>query len=297
MPSDASRNDLPGHGPSMKGPFIISVVFHLTILILSIIGIPYLAREPVITDPVSVELVNISDITQTTKIAPPERKPEEIKEELPPPAPEKPSPPQMKEDAPPDLHKPKEPEKVKDAKLPPPEELKAPDKEKKPEPKPPEKKPEPTKVEKPAETQDFQTLLKNLTPDTDTPEAEETPEETSKDATPAESQIAPLAAQITASELDALKQQLGRCWNVMAGAKYAEDLIVEIRVVINRDRTVQEAIILDQGRYNSDSPFRAAADAAVRALRNPQCSPLELPPEKYEEWKTTVIRFDPSQFL
>jgi len=60
---------------------------------------------------------------------------------------------------------------------------------------------------------------------------------------------------------------------------------------------VQEATILDQGRYNSDSYFRAAADAAVRALRNPQCSPLELPPDKYDQWNVTVIRFDPSQFL
>jgi len=47
----------------------------------------------------------------------------------------------------------------------------------------------------------------------------------------------------------------------------------------------------------SDPAFRAAAMAATRALRNPQCSPLELPPDKYQEWQTMTIHFDPKEML
>ena len=64
-----------------------------------------------------------------------------------------------------------------------------------------------------------------------------------------------------------------------------------------RDGTVKNAGVLDIGRYNRDSAFRAAADSALRALRNPRCSPLKLPPEKYDQWKTIVINFDPQDML
>ena len=110
-------------------------------------------------------------------------------------------------------------------------------------------------------------------------------------------QIARLADQLTISELDAFKYQLEPCWNVPAGAKFAENLAVEIRVSMNRDGTVNKSSVLDRGRYNRDSAFRAAADSALRALRNPRCSPLKLPSEKYEQWKSIVINFDPQQML
>ena len=102
---------------------------------------------------------------------------------------------------------------------------------------------------------------------------------------------------MTRRELDAFVYQLAPCWNVPTGVKYAEDLAVEIRVSMNRDMTVRDARVMDRGRYGRDSAFRAAADSAVRALRNPRCSPLKLPPEKYNLWKTIIINFDPSDML
>ena len=36
---------------------------------------------------------------------------------------------------------------------------------------------------------------------------------------------------------------------------------------------------------------------AMRAVRNPLCSPFELPPDKYEVWKTVTVTFDPSQMF
>ena len=96
--------------------------------------------------------------------------------------------------------------------------------------------------------------------------------------------------------MDAIRQQIARCWLVPAGAKEGASLLVEIRVRMNADRTVRDAQIVDTGRM-SDPFFRAAAESALRALRNPSCTPLNLPPEKYETWKSFTITFDPRDML
>jgi hypothetical protein len=74
-------------------------------------------------------------------------------------------------------------------------------------------------------------------------------------------------------------------------------LIVELIIDVNPDKTVANTDIVDKSRYASDSFFRAAADSAVRAVRNPQCSPLELPEGKYDQWKRIDFTFDPRDML
>ena len=108
---------------------------------------------------------------------------------------------------------------------------------------------------------------------------------------------APLGSQITASEVDLVRQQIARCWNVPAGARDAKDLVVEVRVAVDPDGTVRQAIIVDQGRLGSDPFFRAAAESARRAFFNPLCRPLHLPPEKYAIWKDLVVDFSPKDIL
>ncbi|MDD4615708.1 MAG: hypothetical protein PHW76_01115 [Alphaproteobacteria bacterium] len=104
-------------------------------------------------------------------------------------------------------------------------------------------------------------------------------------------------SQLSITEEDALRRQIEQCWNPPVGARNAEQLIVEVVIDVNADRTVANADIVDKGRYASDPFFRAAADAAMRALRNPRCSPLELAPEKYEQWKRINFTFDPRDML
>ncbi len=265
--------------PSMKKPLIASGGFHVIVMLLVSFGIPFVAKSPpmIINTPMMIEIVDFAEFTQTNKVKPPEPKPIE-----------KPKPPKMTEEQPPDLFTPppqpeKPVEKLEQAELvPPPEAVKV----KKSPPKKPQHKPKPkvTKVAKETPQRDFASLLKNF-PLEDIKPVEE------------EGQITRLADRLTVNEIDALRHQLGQCWSVMAGARDAQNLIVEVRVSINPDRTVRDATILDKGRYNRDSFFKAAADASLRALRNPNCSPLKLPENKYDSWKTTVIRFDPSQML
>jgi hypothetical protein len=102
---------------------------------------------------------------------------------------------------------------------------------------------------------------------------------------------------MSAGEMDALVRQLAQCWNIPAGARDAQNLNVDIRIQVNPDRTVRGIQIVDQARYASDAFFHAAADSAVRALRSPACSPLQLPPDKASVWKDMVIGFNPKEML
>ena len=47
----------------------------------------------------------------------------------------------------------------------------------------------------------------------------------------------------------------------------------------------------------NDPFFRAAAESARRAFFHPLCTPLRLPPEKYESWKTFEIALSPKDIL
>jgi len=148
-----------------------------------------------------------------------------------------------------------------------------------------EKKPEPAA---------FDSLLKNLTRQqtAEAPDAPPQPHRVAATAPPSSQPKAPLGSQLTASEIDLLRQQLIPCFNPPFGAKEKPDLTADIRVVMNRDGTVQQARIADQAQYGGDQIYRAIADAGMRALRNPRCSPLRLPPDRFEVWQTFTLGFN-----
>ena len=100
------------------------------------------------------------------------------------------------------------------------------------------------------------------------------------------------SAQLSISELDSIRQQFIPCWNIPYGARDAENLSVQIRVHVNPDGTIHDAQLLSYQRMG-DPFYKVAADSALRAVRNPICNPLKLPPEKYEKWKIMTLNFDP----
>ena len=280
----------------MKVPLIISAVFHLGLLIIAITGLPYFTKipDPMLNSAIPVEILPIAEMTTTNKppvkAAPAPEKEEKVKpiqKEKPPVPPKVEAVEPPKEITPP---KPKVEDKPKPKPVVPP-----PPTEKLEKPKPEEK---PKKEEKPVEEtqqQDFSKLLKNLQ-DSEPVVEDDLPE--SKDAAPpTPSPLAAFSENLTMSESDALRQQLSRCWSIQAGARYAEDLVVEVRLTVSPDRHVMSATIQDQWRYNQDSYFRAAADSAIRAVNSPQCETLNLPPDKYELWKDIVVTFDPREML
>ncbi len=96
---------------------------------------------------------------------------------------------------------------------------------------------------------------------------------------------------MTISEIDLLKQQLHGCLNLNVGVANLKEIKPVIYIEVNPDRTVKNAKVVNQERL-IDPSFRTAAEAAMRAVNNPDCSPLLLPQDKYEKWKEINFTFD-----
>ncbi len=287
----------------MRDAFGYSVLFHAAILVIGYFGLPHFQREPLLTDtPIMVEIVNVDELTNA-----PAPKPKPVKK--PKPEAKKPPPP---------------PKKVyKTAEPPPPPKTEDPEVAALPDPKKPKPKPKP-KVEKklkptprlakakprrkPKPPDAFTSVLKTVEKLKDQPPPKEKKKKKEKPKKETfEQQMAKAIMSKSAkhnplrplaiSEIDLVRQQIQECWSLPAGAKEAENLSIEIRMAMNPDGTVRQAIILDQSRLGSDPFFRAAAESALRAVLNPRCNPLKLPPEKYQQWKNMILIFDPSQMF
>ncbi|MGE4351162.1 MAG: hypothetical protein AB7E52_03125 [Bdellovibrionales bacterium] len=282
---------------SLRTPLILSTCLHVGAMLVLYFGIPVFFPPPPAPPwrPVPVDIVEIGEITNTrlrnteekkaARTAPkvkPAPTPEEKTPEPPKPKPEPPKPAVKEEPKP-------EPD---DAVLPVKKAVK---------PKPDKPKEAPKKKEPAVDP--LASVLKNVAKlkPSPTPPVDARPDEKKNDGETEmgeTSNLGPaLADRLTISQEDALRRQISSCWNMPIGARNAETLIVEVLIDVNEDRTVSSAQIVDQMRYNTDTHFRAAAEAALRALRNPKCSPLELPPDQYEQWKTIRFTFDPRDML
>ena len=304
----------------------LSAALHVVLGGFLIIGLPRLFDPPPLEDmPVAVELVTIAPETRATHPNPnsprPDAKPEVPEVEAPAPKPQpKPEPPKPAP-VPPSaaaLAQPVDEPVPPEAKPAPPPRRNRPSRSQRKsrsrrsrrrsprknpsrrgnwpvwKSKPEEKKPE----EKKYDPRQFDALLKNLAPVHAATTADAPPENPRPSAARASSQPkAPLGSQLTASELDMVRHQIARCWNVPAGARDAKDLVVEIKVIVDPDGTVRQATIVDQGRLGGDPFYRAAAESARRAFFNPLCRPLHLPAEKYAIWKDLVVDFSPRDIL
>lgn len=100
---------------------------------------------------------------------------------------------------------------------------------------------------------------------------------------------------VTATEIDAIRRHVARCWIVPNGVRGAKDLAVEIAMRLRPDATVYEAKIVNAHRMQHDPLFRAAAESARRAVLDPQCNPFPLSPEKYNQWKNIELTFNPKE--
>ena len=282
---------------------VYSVLFHAVVLTAGYYGMPALRRLPPAMDaPIVVELVTVAEVTNAP---PPEAKPEPKPE----PKPAKAEPEPAKAEPPP-------PEPEVAAVPPPPEEQPKAKPEPKPKPKPkpkakPKAPPRLAKVKprrKPRPPDIFASVLKtveDLKPRP--PKPKEKTEKKKKAEESFEAQVAKaLQSQarrhdadrpITISEIDLVRRQIARCWNLQAGAKEAENLIIEISVAMNPDGTVRHARIQNTDRVAGDPFFRAAAESALRAVLNPRCQPFKLPRDRYDRWQTMALIFDPKEMF
>jgi colicin import membrane protein len=102
------------------------------------------------------------------------------------------------------------------------------------------------------------------------------------------------AATLSQSELDAMRARLTQLWNVQAGTERPEELVVEVRIRLTRERRLAAAPeVVSRG---TSPRYQAAAEAAVRAVLQGQPYNM-LRDETYAQWQDIVVTFDPRQMF
>lgn len=274
-----------------KGAFY-SAWFHAFLLILAVFGLPSILSPKLPEEPqaITVELLPISEMTNIKPSEPtpePQKKPEKPAEKQQ----AKPSPPvksaETKAPLPPaPVPAPKTEEKKEKPK----------EKEKEKEKKPDEKKEE---KKKPKED-DLEAILKAVRETAQKEKEKEKPEPAKSDqqAEKALSTRYDETMPLSMSEIDAIRSQIAPCWNVPAGAKDAHELVIVIHIELDQTGALIKVELANESkdRYSQDSFFRAAADSAIRAVR--QCTPLKgLPADKFQTWRSLDINFNPKEML
>jgi colicin import membrane protein len=213
-----------------------------------------------------------------------------------------------KQEVKPTADKPPEPQKAPEPKKPEKQEAKA--EEKKPDPKPEEKKPdaiakelkkeedkklkeakaEPKAPKKPAkkEYKDFQQLAEAALKDVREPQRHAaTGDELNPNATLGRAKG--LAAQLSQSEIDALRERIKQCWQPPLGAEDAQDLKIVFHVMFNQNGTVLRGPDVVEGAPSSLGPI--FAESARRAIL--QCQPYTmLHKEHYAQWRDMDMVFN-----
>jgi hypothetical protein len=262
---------------------IYSLTFHSIMILLTILSLPFMLREPIDLPPiVSVELIQISDKTsipyapKARKIIEDNKKKEE--ERL------------VSEQAPPAAKAKEKPDRI-----PLPSEKKEEKKIVKKKQNPEEVKPE---IRQASEFEKKEIIDTNqIAALIDKAKEEETVKQKKKDKITQSSKKNSFATSLTLSEEDALRAQIFGCWSVPLGLPYDEDLLVRIKLNLKKDGTIIRSEILDHQRMNRPSQkfYKVLAESALRAVR--LCQPLKVPPTGYDKWKEIQLNFNPTEML
>ena len=272
----------------MGKSFLLSTALHGFVILFTLFGLPFVQREKIVVeDTIVVELVEIAEVTAAP---PPKPKPEPEPEPKPAPAPPEPEP----------APAPPEPEPTP-APPPPPPEAPAP----KPEPEKvaeappvpkvaaPPRKPVPPKKPEPPKKEDSFDQLVSLVKDLKQEVAKRpTPPQEPTEAEP-DDRVRTLlnADRATLSERDAIRAHIENCWRIDPGKEGLQDLSADIKVTIQPDGSVRQALIENTARYFSDPQFRTFADSARAAVLS--CSNIPISPQRYETFKEIVFTFSP----
>ena len=262
---------------------IYSITFHTVLVILTILSLPFMLREPIDLPPiVSVELIQITDKTsipyapKARKIIEETKKKEE--ERL------------VSEQAPPAAKAKEKPDRI-----PLPNEMKEEKQIVKKKQNPEEVKPE---IRQASEFEKKEIIDTNqIAALIDKAKEEEAVKQKKTDKITQSNQKNSFASGLTLSQEDALRAQIFSCWSVPLGLPYDENLLVRIKLQLKKDGTIMKSEILDHQRMNKPGQkfYKVLAESALRAVRI--CQPLKVPPTGYEKWKEMQLNFNPTEML
>ena len=103
-------------------------------------------------------------------------------------------------------------------------------------------------------------------------------------------------APLSMTELDSIRYQIQKHWNLPAGARGAHNMKVTLHILLGRDGTVIDVEVTDLVQTQTDPFFRAMAESAVRAVLKTG-KILYLSPDKYHLWRDMKLNFDPSDMF
>ena len=262
---------------------IYSITFHSVLVLLTVLSLPFMLREPIDLPPiVSVELIQITDKTsipyapKARKIIEETKKKEE--ERL------------VSEQAPPTAKAKEKPDRI-----PLPNEMKEEKKIVKKKQNPEEVKPE---IRQASEFEKKEIIDTNqIAALIDKAKEEEAVKQKKEDKITQSNRKNSFATGLTLSQEDALRAQIFGCWSVPLGLPYDEDLLVRIKLQLKKDGTIMKSEIIDHERMNKPGQkfYKILAESALRAVR--LCQPLKVPPTGYENWKNIQLNFDPTEML
>ncbi len=266
----------------MTRSLIYSISFHAIIILLTVLSLPFMLRQPIDLPPiVSVELIQISDKTNIP-YAPKARKViEKVKKE------EKRV---VSEQAPPAAKAKEKPDRI-----PMPDEKKEKKELIKKKQNPKEIKPE---IRQSSEFEKKEIIDTNqIAALIDKAKEEQAVTEKTSSKLTQSSQKNSFASGLTLSQEDALRAQIFGCWSIPLGLPYDDNLLVRIKLKLKKDGTVLKSEILDHERMNKPDQkfYKILAESALRAVRI--CQPLKVPPTGYEKWKDLQLNFDPTEML
>ena len=96
---------------------------------------------------------------------------------------------------------------------------------------------------------------------------------------------------LSISELDNFKKQLARCWTMPP--QVGEPIVVTLEVHALASGSISEVKVV------SPKPTNAAERRAVKLAKatfvHPDCTPLDLPKERYNQWQSFFINFSPKE--
>jgi hypothetical protein len=266
----------------MTKSLIYSIAFHTIIILLTILSLPFMIRQPIDLPPiVSVELIQISDVTNIPFALKARKILKEVKEE---------EQRVVSEQAPPSAK-----EKEKPDRIPMPDEKKDKKKLAKKKQNPEEVEPEIRQTsefekKKIVNTNEIAALI-------DKAKEEKAVKEKKSNKLTQSNVKNSFATGLTLSEEDALRAQIFGCWSVPLGLPYNENLLVRVKLELKKDGTITKSEILDHERMNKPGQkfYKILAESALRAVR--LCQPLKVPPTGFDKWKNIQLNFDPTEML
>ena len=264
---------------------VISSTFHLFIILIAAISLPFLSKKPIDLPPIiSIELIQITDKTnipfaaKATETLEKIKKREEEKRVV-------------SQQAPPSKKKKEKPDRI-----PLPEDLNKEEKEIVKKKQNPEEVKE--QIRQSSEFEKKELFDPNQIAALIDKSKEETAETLKKNKKLTQSSIkTSIVNALTLSQEDALKAQIFGCWSLPLGLPYQKNLLVRIKLRLRQDGTVLRSEILDHARMNLPGQgfYKVLAESALRAIRI--CQPLRVPPTGYEKWKDLQLNFDANEML